>query len=151
MRIRHRTVIDQPVTRVWPHVIRPESFQRWNEKISRMDAVGEFRVGQPFTTHYAWRGKALQCASIATQIEEGRVLELRHTALVGPGVPPNLEIRQRIMLDGRGARTEVRKLVSIDNHGLPWYLLALIGLVTRFGAPTGPDPLKALCEGEGAH
>jgi hypothetical protein len=148
MRIPQRTTIDRPVTRVWPHVIRAESFQRWNEKISRMDAVGEFRVGQPFTTHYAWRGKALQCASIATEIEEGRVLELRHTALVGPGVPPNLEIRQRITLHPRGARTMVTKLVTIENDATPWYLLALIWFVTRVGAPTRPDPLKVLCEDE---
>lgn len=151
MRIRQRTVIDRPATLVWPHVIRPESFQRWNEKISSLDAVGEFRVGQPFTTHYAWRGRALQCASIATEIEKERVLDLRHTALVGPGVPRDLEIRQRIMLDARGPRTVVTKLVSIENHGMPWYLVALISFVTRFGAPTGPDPLKVLCEGEGAH
>jgi hypothetical protein len=151
MRIRERTVIDRPATRVWPHVIRSESFQRWNEKISSIDAVGEFRVGQPFTTHYEWRGKALQCASIATEIQAERVLELRHTALVGAGVPPNLKIRQRITLHPRGARTVVAKLVSIANHEMPWYLLALIWFVTRFGAPTRPDPLKVLCEAEGSH
>lgn len=73
---------------MWRHVVRrPESFRRWNDKVSGLDAVGEFRVGQPFTTHYLWHGKALQCASIATEIHEGRVLELRHTAPVGPGVP----------------------------------------------------------------
>jgi uncharacterized protein YndB with AHSA1/START domain len=148
MRIRQRTVVDRPTAQVWRHVIRPESFRRWNDKISGIDAVGEFRVGQPFTTHYLWRGKALQCASIATEIQEGRVLELRHTAPVGPGVPPNLEIRQRITLHPRGTRTVVTKLVSIENHGMPWYLLALVSFVTRFGAPAGPDPLKRLCEAE---
>jgi uncharacterized protein YndB with AHSA1/START domain len=151
MRIRQRTVINRPATQVWRHVIRPESFRRWNEKISGIDAVDEFRVGQPFTTHYEWRGKALQCASIATEIQAERVLELRHTALVGPGVPPNLEIRQRITLHPRGARTVVTKLVSIENHEMPWYLLALIWFITRLGAPTRPDPLKVLCEGEGSH
>lgn len=141
-------MIDRPVAPVWRHVIRPESFRRWNEKISGIDAVGEFRVGQPFTTHYEWRGKALQCASIATEIQEGRLLELRHTAPVGPGVPPNLEIRQRITLHPRGARTVVTKLVTIENDGMPWFLRALVWFVTRFGAPAGPDPLKVLCESE---
>ena len=148
MRIRQRTVIDRPAAQVWRHVIRPESFRRWNEKISALDAVGEFRVGQPFTTHYLWRGKPLQCASIATDIQAGRVLELRHTAPVGPGVPPNLEIRQRISLHPRGARTVVTRFVSIDNDGMPWFLRPLVWFVTRFGAPTGPDPLKVLCEAE---
>src|SRR5919108_3194005 len=148
MRIRQRTVIDRPVAQVWRHVIRPESFQRWNEKISSMDARGEFRMGQPFTTHYLWQGKALQCASIPTEIEAERLLELRHTAVVGPGVPPDLQIRQRIVLQPRGARTEVTRLVSIENHRIPWYLLALVSFVTRFGAPIGPDPLKVLCEAE---
>ena len=148
MRLRQRTVIDRPAAQVWPHVIRPESFQRWNDKIRSMDASREFRVGQPFTTHYLWQGKALQCASIPTEIQAERVLELRHTAVVGRGVSPNLEIRQRITLHPQGARTAVTKLVSIENHGMPWYLLALVSFVTRFGAPVGPDPLKVLCEAE---
>lgn len=151
MRIRQRTVIDRPAAQVWRHVIRPESFGRWNEKVSGLDAVGEFRVGQPFTTHYLWQGKALQCASIATEIERERVLELRHTAPVGPGVPPNLQIRQRITLEPRGARTVVTKLVTLENEELPWYLQALVWFVTRFGAPAGPDPLKTLCEAEPSH
>jgi hypothetical protein len=148
MRIRQRTVIDRPAAQVWRHVIRPQSFRHWNDKVSGLDAVGEFRVGQPFTTHYVWHGKALQCASIATEIQAERVLELRHTAVVGPGVPPQLEVRQRITLHPRGARTAVTKVVVIENDGMPWYLRALVGLVTRFGAPTGPDPLKVLCEAE---
>jgi hypothetical protein len=148
MRIRQRTVIDRPAAQVWRHVIRPESFRRWNEKISALDAVGEFRVGQPFTTHYLWRGRPLQCASIPVEIQAERVLELRHTAVVGPGVPPNLEIRQRITLQPRGARTAVTRLVSIENDGMPWYLRALVWFVARLGAPTGPDPLKVLCEAE---
>lgn len=99
----------------------------------------------------AARHQALQCASIATEIQEGRLLELRHTAPVGPGVPPNLEIRQRITLHPRGARTVVTKLVTIENDGMPWFLRALVWFVTRFGAPAGPDPLKVLCEAEASH
>jgi hypothetical protein len=148
MRIVQRTVIDRPATAVWPHVVRPESFQRWNEKVRALDAVGEFRVGQPFTTHYDWQGRALQCASIPTEIQEGRVLELRHSAVVGPGVPPHLEIRQRITLEPQGGRTVVTKVVTIENDGVPWFLRALVWFVTRFGAPTAPDPLKTLCEAE---
>jgi uncharacterized protein YndB with AHSA1/START domain len=149
MRLRERTVIDRPAAQVWRHVIRPESFRQWNDKVSGLDAVGEFRVGQPFTTHYLWNGTALQCASIATEIEAGRVLELRHTALVGPGVPPDLEIRHRITLEPRGhTRTMVTKLISMENDAMPWYLRGLVWFVTRFGAPAGPDPLKRLCEAE---
>ena len=149
MRLRERTVIDRSAAQVWRHVIRPESFRQWNDKVSGLDAVGEFRVGQPFTTHYLWNGKALQCASIATEIESGRVLELRHTALVGPGVPPDLESRHRITLEPRGhTRTVVTKLISMENDAMPWYLRGLVWFVTRFGAPAGPDPLKRLCEAE---
>ena len=151
MRLRQRTVIDRPAAQVWRHVIRPESFRQWNDKVSGLDAVGEFRVGQPFTTHFLWKGKALQCASIATEIEEGRVLELRHTALVGPGVPPDLQIRQRVTLEPRGStRTVVTRLISMENDVMPWYVRALVWFVTRFGAPAGPDPLKQLCEAEPA-
>ena len=148
MRVRQRTLIDRPAAAVWRHVIHADSFQRWNEKISRLDAVGEFRVGQPFTTHYLWNGRPLSCASLPTEIQDGRVLELRHRAPVAPGVPPDLEIRQRITLEPRGARTLVTKLVSIENERMPWYVRTLVWFVTRFGAPTAPDPLKRLCEAE---
>jgi uncharacterized protein YndB with AHSA1/START domain len=151
MRLRQRTVIERPAEEVWRHVIRPESFRQWNDKVSSLDAVGEFRVGQPFTTHYVWNGKALQCASMATELQPGRVLELRHTAPVGPGVPPDLQIGQRITLEPRGSgRTVVTKLVSIENDAVPWYLRVLVWFVTRFGAPAGPDPLKVLCETRGS-
>jgi hypothetical protein len=151
MRIRNRTLNDRPEADVWRHVIRPEFFPRWNDKVSSLDAVGEFRVGQPFTTRYLWRGKALQCASIATEVQAERVLELRHTAPVGPGVPPNLEIRQRFTLEPRGTRTVVTKLVVIENAEMPYYVRLLVWFVTRFGAPSGPDPLKRLCEAEPSH
>ncbi len=52
MRVLERTEIDRPVATVWPYIIRPEYFQRWNKKIIAMEAQGEFRVGQRFVTHY---------------------------------------------------------------------------------------------------
>lgn len=150
MRISQRTIIDRPAERVWPYVIRPEAFKRWNAKISSMDATGEFRLGQPFTTYYQWRGKVIQCASVATAIEPARVLELRHTVPIGVGLRPDMEIRERVTLRERGRRTIVSKVVSITNHGIPWFFLPLIWFVTRFGAPTEPSPLKTLCEGDPA-
>jgi hypothetical protein len=45
MKIRERYAIDRPPAAVWPCIIRPESFAR-NTKISSMDAMGEFRLGQ---------------------------------------------------------------------------------------------------------
>jgi len=148
MRISQRTTIDRPVAQVWPHVIRPESFKQWNTKVGAMDATGEFRPGQPFTTHYQWKGKSLQFVSVATEVEPGRVLELRHTAPVGAGLRRDMEIRERVTLAPRGTRTVVTKVVTLTNHGMPWFWLPLVWFVTRFGARTDPDPLKVLCEGE---
>ncbi len=123
MRLRERSVIARPAAKVWPFIIRPEYFQRWNAKISAMDATGEFRVGQPFTTHYQWNARPLQCASVATEIQEGRLLELLHTHLIGPGIRPDMEIRERITLHE-----------------------AAIWLISNFGARVGPDLLKQMCE-----
>ena len=134
---------------MWPHVIRSESFQKWNTKISAMDVTGEFRLGQPFTTHYQWKAKPLQCVSRATEIQEGRVLELRHSAPSGPGIPPDMEIIERITLVEFGGRTTVTKIVTVTNHGIPWFVMPLIWFVSRFGTPVGPDPLKSLCEAGG--
>ena len=69
MRLRERSQIDRPAAVVWPYVIRSEFFQKWNTKISSMDVTGEFQLGQPFTTHYLWKGRPLQCVSRATEIQ----------------------------------------------------------------------------------
>ena len=123
MRLRERFHIDRPAVKVWPYVIRPEYFRRWNSKVSAMDATGEFSLGQPFTTHYLWNNKLLQCVTVATEIQDGRVLELRHSGLIGPGIRPDMEIRERITLDERAGRTIVTKVVTIKNHGGPWFLI----------------------------
>ena len=149
MRIRERSLIDRPVARVWPYIIRAEHFQQWNRKISSMDASGEFRLGQPFTTHYQWNNKAIQCVTVATEIQDGRVLELRHSGLMGAGIRPDMDIHERITLRAAGSRTMVTKVVTIENHGMPWFLIPLVWLITNFGARVGPDPLKALCERDG--
>jgi hypothetical protein len=146
MRLRERFHIDRPAARVWPYIIRPEYFRQWNSKVSAMDVTGEFRLGQPFTTHYLWNNKPLRCVTVATQIQEGRVLELRHSGLMGPGIRPDMEIHERITLDARAGRTIVTKVVTIRNHGGPWILIPLIWFIANFGARVGPDPLKALCE-----
>ena len=149
MRLRERSVITRPAAKVWPYVIRPQYFQRWNNKISSMDVTGEFRLAQPFTTHYLWNNKPMQCTSVATEIQEGRVLELQHTNLVGPGIRPDMEIRERVTLHELAGTTRVTKVVTIRNHGGAWYWIALIWLVGNFGTRVGPDLLKQLCEGGG--
>jgi uncharacterized protein YndB with AHSA1/START domain len=148
MRLRERSVIARPAATVWPYIIRPEYFPRWNAKISAMDATGEFRVGQPFTTHYEWNGKPMQCATVATDIQEGRVLELLHTHLIGPGIRPDMEIRERITLHELRGGTQVTKVVTIRNHGAAWYWIVLIWLIGNFGTRVEPDLLKQMCERE---
>jgi uncharacterized protein YndB with AHSA1/START domain len=146
MRIRERSVIDRPPATVWPYIIRAESFAKWNTKISSMDATGEFRVGQPFTTHYRWNNKAIQCATVATEIQPGRLLELRHSTVTGKGIRPNMEIFELITLRGAGRGSTVTKVVTIRNHGMPWFFIPLVWFIANFGARVGPDPLKVLCE-----
>ena len=151
MRLCQRTHIDRPAADVWPYVIRPEHFQKWNTKIRSMDATGTFQLGQPFTTHYEWKGKAVQCVSRATDIQDGRVLELRHSGLAGPGIRPDMHVTERVTLKEFAGRTTVTKVVTITNHGIPWFVMPLLWFVSQFGKPVGPDPLKSLCEaGRGA-
>jgi hypothetical protein len=77
------------------------------------------------------------------------VLELRHSAPSGPGIRPDLEVTERVTLEESRGRTTVTKVITITNHGIPWFVMPLIWFVTRFGARVGPDPLKSLCEGGG--
>lgn len=111
-----------------------------------MDVGGEFRIGQPFTTHYRWKGKEMQCLSVVTALVPGRLLEIRHSQPVGEKLAGGLEVTERIRLTQRGGDTIVRKDIVIRHHDVPWFLLPLIWFVSWFGTPVGPDRLKALCE-----
>jgi hypothetical protein len=146
MNIRERTLINRPAGEVWPCIINPEYFQKWNEKIAWMDARDTFRLGQPFVTHYLWKKKKLQCLSVALKIEENRLLELRHSNFVGPGVNPEMEVIERITLEEQGFGCMVTKNASIKSHGIPWVFIPLIWMVTRFGKPVREDRLKIMRE-----
>jgi len=149
MKIRERYAVNRPVAAVWPYIVRPELFAKWNTKIDSMDATGEFRAGQPFTARYLWNNKSIQCVTVATEIQEGRLLELRHSNLMGAGIRPDMEIHERITLRGVGGRSAVTKIVTITNHGMPWLFVPLVWFIANFGARAGPDPLKTLCESNG--
>lgn len=148
MRIVEKTTIDRPIEKVWPFIIRPESFQKWNNKIVAMEAKDEFRLGQPFTTRYRMSSKEIQCLSTVTAIEKERFLELRHSNCIGPGIHPELEVWERISLARAGEGTLVTKEVLIKNHRIPWIFAAIIWLVNRFGRPAEPDRLKLMCEAD---
>jgi uncharacterized protein YndB with AHSA1/START domain len=146
MIIRERSVIDRPPATVWPYIIRAESFAKWNTKISSMEATGEFHVGQPFTTHYRWNNKPIQCVTVATEVQPGRLLELRHSGLTGQGIRPDMEIVERVTLRGEGRGSTVTKVVTLKNHGIPWLFIPLVWFVANFGARVDADPLKLLVE-----
>ncbi len=148
MRIVEKSKIDRPADKVWPFIIRPEYFMKWNTKIIAMDAQGEFRVGQTFITHYRMNSKEIQCSSMATAIEEGRRLELRHSNCVGKGNNPELEVHEKITLQAENGHTIVLKEVVITNHDIPCILIPIIWFVTRFGKTTEPDLLKLMCESD---
>jgi len=146
MNIQQRTLIDRPAATVWPYIVNPGYFQKWNEKIVSMEARDVFRVGQSFVTHYKWGRKQLQCLSVATKMEEGRLLELRHSSFVGTGVNADMEVTERITIEERDHRSVVTKNVIIRNHRVPWVLIPLIWFITRFGKPVKEDSLKTMCE-----
>lgn len=148
MRMVFRTQIDRPASAVWRNVIKPESFQKWNDKIESMAARDEFRLGEPFVTRYNWRGKQTQCMSVAINISEGRMLELHHSDFLGNGVDPRMEALERIVLEERGGRTMVTRVLSIKHHGVPIILAPILWFVSRFGKSKDPDPLKLMCEAE---
>ena len=148
MRIVERRQIDRPAGKIWPFIICPEHFQKWNKKIISLEAKGEFRLGQLFSTHYQMSGKQIQCTSTATAIQEGRLLELRHSHCIGQGINPELEVRERITLEEAKGRTVVTKEVIIKHHHAPWILMPIIWFVTRFGKPSEPDALKLMCESD---
>ena len=80
------------------------------------------------------------------KIEEGRLLEPRHSNCVGPGVNPKREVTGRVELGGKGSRCIVTKNVAIKKHGIPWLFIPLIWLVALFVKPIKEDRLKMMCE-----
>lgn len=149
MNIREKTIIDRPAVSVWPYIIKPEHFQKWNDKIAYMEARERFQLGLNFVTHYRWRQKELQCLSVAVKIEEGRLLELRHSKFVGAKVRHDMEVIESITLEERDHSSVVTKNVSIKNHGIPWVFIPLIWLISRFGRRVEEDSLKKMCENNG--
>lgn len=111
-----------------------------------MEAKERFRHDQPFVTRYQMSGKQMQCISTVTALVENSVLEICHAHCVGNGISSDLEVTERITLEEAGGRTTVRKDVNILNHGMPWYIIPIVWLITRFGKPAGPDRLKQMCE-----
>jgi hypothetical protein len=111
-----------------------------------MEAKGRFQRGQRFVTQYQWNRRQVQCWSVATAIEEGRLLELHHSNFLGRGVKAGMEVRERITLEEKDDRTVVTKHVRITNHGIPWIFVPLIWFVSRFGHAVKEDELKVLCE-----
>jgi hypothetical protein len=148
MRIIERTKIGRPAMKVWSYVIKPAYFQKWNKNIVSMEARDEFRIGQPFTTHYKLGKKQTQCISVVMSIIEGSLLELHHSNCVGTDGSSEMEVCERIVLKEHNGKTTVIKEVSVKNHGIPWILVAIIWFVTRFGRPTEPDRLKVMCESD---
>ena len=148
MILREQSIIDRPPDAVWPYLVTPELFQKWNDKVESMNARERFRKGQTFTTHYLWKGKPMQCTTTVTELEEGRLIELRHAHMVGTSSPREMEAVERIELKPRGKGSVVTKTVDIMNSGVPWWLAPLIWLINRFGTRQGEDKLKTLCESD---
>lgn len=148
MTITERSRISRPASIVWRYLVTPELFLKWNPKVTYMDAAGAFHAGQRFSTRYIMSNREIQCISTVTTIVEHQALELQHRNCVGRNTHQDLEVTERFTLEENNGETTVTKEIIMRNHDIPWYFLPLVYLVTRFGKPTGPDPLKQLCERE---
>lgn len=147
MRIVEKSVIKRPAAQVWPYIISPEHFKVWNDKVVSMGAKGHFVPHQIFVSQYKMSGKETQCASTVSDIQENRLLELRHENLIGQGIRTDMVVTERITLKESRGTTTVMKEVIVQNHGVPLIFQLLIWFVNRFGTRKGPDKLKQLCEG----
>jgi hypothetical protein len=148
MLLRQISYINRPPAVVWPYIITPELFAMWNDKVQEIGARDRFQAGQKFTTNYLWKGKAMQCMSMVTRIEEGRLLEIRHERCLGSKIRHDMVVTERINLSGEGERSTVTKNIIVTNHGVPWIFIPCIWFVSRFGKSVGEDKLKRLCEGK---
>lgn len=146
MHVYETSVIERPAAAVWPFLVTAEKFRAWNGKIVSMDFAGRFALGGSFSTHYSMSGKQSQCLTTVTGLEENRLIELTHSNFFGQGIEPGLVVVERVTLQDKGARSIVIKDVDMPSRLMPWFLIPLIWLITRFGKRAEPDRLKEMCE-----
>jgi hypothetical protein len=148
MKMTERSDINRSAAEVWPFVVTPEHFQKWNDKIVSMETQGRFAQGQAFATYYQMGKNGIKCTTNVTQVIEEQELVLHHTNCIGEKMLPgnNLDIVERVTLKNKGAKTVVIKEVTITNHHMNIFLAALVWFITHFGKRAGPDKLKQLCE-----
>lgn len=152
LKLVDKSLINAPPEKIWPYLITPEKFQKWNEKLVSLEARGTFILNQPFVTHYKLSKRETQCLSTTVRIETMRLIEFKHVSTFNSAGHNELEATERVTLYPKGNQTQVIKEVWIRNTGVPWYLapiiLPLIWFVNRFGKRKGEDLLKKLCENE---
>lgn len=146
MKIVERSLINAAPEKVWPFIVTPELFRKWNDKIVSMEARGAFVAGQQFSTCYRLTSQSAQCLSVVAELQPQRLLELRHSVVMSASGRTGVNAAERITLEEKDGGTLVTKTVTIERHGIPLWLLPVIWFVTRFGKPAGEDKLKKLCE-----
>jgi len=146
MKLIERSVIRAAPEKIWPFIITPEQFQKWNDKIVSIGAREAFVLGQPFSTCYEMSGHYSQCLSVAVEIRPFRLLELKHKAVFNSKGRSNAEAVERITLVQEGEVTVVTKTVLLRDHGIPFVFLPFIWFIARFGKRQGEDKLKTMCE-----
>lgn len=146
MKIAERSLISAPPEKVWPFIVTPELFCKWNDKIVSMEARGVFVKGQQFSTCYRLTGRSAQCLSVVSELQAPGLLELRHSMVLSASGLTGASAAERITLEEKDGGTLVTKTATIERHGIPLWLLPLIWFLTRFGKPSGEDKLKKLCE-----
>ena len=146
LRLRERSVINQPAEVVWQHVADPGQFVKWNKKLLPTGLPEVFRQGHSFQSQYQWRGKCIASKTCVDQLIPVQVLRLHHSGFIGNGIRPDMEVIEAIQLTAKGTKTVVIKIVTMKNHGIPFVFVMIGWLISHLGKRVEPDYLKELCE-----
>ena len=147
MILTDRSTILLPAEKVWPFLVTPAHFVTWSHNLVSVDAREPFTLGRPFSAVFKWNDKPIQFLVTPTIVEPNRRLELRFDNAVGEDVRPDLRMVESIELQELFGRTVVTKRLALTHHGIAWYWVVVMTLITALGHRVGPDRLKDLCEG----
>lgn len=142
MTIREEAIIHRLPSFVWPYLTNVELIPRWNDKITRMEAVsqGGFRVHYQFKVTYHMKGKEREFAAEVTECNEPQRIVTRQLSIDGEPLAVTETIRLTPVRQG----TKVQRIIEFPSESVPWWARTLVWFITKLGKPVGEPVLEKL-------
>ncbi len=128
----------------WSLLADPANLSRWNPNARSVDARSELtQTGDTFWLTYQLNGRESTYLARVTALDRPRLLEYE---LTSENIPSGARMTERYEITAHGDEAELSQIVSLGRSGVPWWAVALISFIHRFGRPTGKRFLETFRE-----